>query len=230
MSDLPNAKNWRFDEIHAVDPERASRLENAGPPDELVAVLADALAESLNSKTVRFGVEQHSERSDDCRIVIQFWIGAHLFDWCFNARTGYRAHFRASPDCGLAFNHKIIGSFREKLSHFSEERFAPLLDDDFKIISKTNLNSDFTYMSLENNLSKITTCSKYLSNAGVKYWGTPYGAGKIVLGDGIYWPEFDNSDRYAWLDVKGAFLGPAGPYAGRNPMERAIELHKNGRI
>ncbi len=100
-SRLPDKSSWRFDEIACSEPDRVPSLNGAEPPMALLKALKDALDQSLNHSDVRMGREHAKEQSDDCRAVVQFGVGVQLFDWFFNARTGYRAHFRGHYACGL---------------------------------------------------------------------------------------------------------------------------------
>jgi hypothetical protein len=98
---LPNRESWRFDEITAMDPARAATLEGAGSPGALIAAVCVALEDGLTGTNVRLGFERAEGRNHNCRAVVQFAVGEGLFDWLFNARTGYRAHFRVAPARGL---------------------------------------------------------------------------------------------------------------------------------
>lgn len=109
---LPGKSSWQFDDIACKEPDRAALLEKAESPSALVEGLCGALDQPLDEDRVRFGREHVR---DDCRIVVQFHVGDKLFDWFFNARTGYRAHFRAHHNRGIEFNNEIIEELRLRL-------------------------------------------------------------------------------------------------------------------
>lgn len=113
---LPSPNEWQFIKIDASEHERAVALQAAGSPSKLVHHLTEELAAALSSLEVRFGREQDSKCPDNCRIVIQFRVPDDLFDWFLNARTGYRSHYRASAQRGMAFNDEIVGSLRALLA------------------------------------------------------------------------------------------------------------------
>jgi len=229
MSDLPNAKNWRFDEIHAVNPERASRLESAGSPDELIAALTEALEASLASKTARFGKEPYSKGHDEYRIVVQFWIGADLFDWCFNASTGYRAHFRASPECGLNFNQLIIEALRLRLESLISSVIGWRLSKNFEELEETDIPIGFISQSMDSYLSKIWPCTVLIDHKS-DFPPSYFGAEEVILPEHKNWRSFWRDGGGSWLDVKGAYVGRTGLHQdGKDPMVRASELHRDGK-
>src|ERR1700716_1759167 len=101
---IADPSTWRLDEIAESDSNRANELEGAGPSDALVESLKNAFDDALDRKDgARFGREHLDEKWEHVRAVVQFPVGAKLFDWFFNARTGYRAHFRAHYKLGLRF-------------------------------------------------------------------------------------------------------------------------------
>jgi hypothetical protein len=54
------------------------------------------------------------------------------------------------------------------------------------------------------------------------------GEPRIGLAGGDSWVAFYREDASAWLDVKGAFLGRAGPYQTKDPIARARKLQAKG--
>jgi hypothetical protein len=47
---------------------------------------------------------------------VQFQVHPELYDWFFNARTGYRAQFWISPEAGAAFNERLSRTLADTLS------------------------------------------------------------------------------------------------------------------
>src|SRR5215471_9835160 len=99
---------WSFHKIESAEPQRAATLKAAGSPNALIQALGSALVQGFDGDGVRFGRERNSSQPDDWRSVLQFRVGTSLFDWFFNAKTGYRAHFRKSPETGLEFKDAIV--------------------------------------------------------------------------------------------------------------------------
>ena len=100
--------SWSFKDIESVDPGRAAALKAAGSPNQLIVALCAALEDGFDGKDARFGFERAEGRREDRRALVQFAVGERLFDWMFNARTGYRAHFRVDAETGLAFNDRVV--------------------------------------------------------------------------------------------------------------------------
>jgi hypothetical protein len=105
---LPDRSTWRFDRISIEDPDRASALELLGTSEQLLDAVAAAFEHAVLNGRVRFGREHAEDARGGCRAVIQFHVRAALFDWFFNGRSGYRAHFWADPLDGIAFNDQMV--------------------------------------------------------------------------------------------------------------------------
>lgn len=229
-SNLPDKSNWRFDEIAYCERNRAAALEIAGPASSLAEVIRHSLIAATETKGVRFGWEQADAEKDDCRAVIQFGIDSESFDWFFNGRAGYRAHFRSHPECGLKFNCMLIEMVRADLDAcLSDIILCRLLNSQFEDIGAIPIERHLLVKSLVPDLSKIWFCTKRIKESG----GTeilPLGIGgpRIQLGDGSSWVAPYREKEFAWLDIKGAFLGFGGPYQPKNPRTRAELLRTTG--
>jgi hypothetical protein len=90
---------WRFDQVAALDKERAVRLKNAPTWPGLMEMIRSALRVSLIEGGVRFGFDESGRNAIDLRAVVQFPIGAELFDWFFNARNPRHSVSRGSGVC-----------------------------------------------------------------------------------------------------------------------------------
>lgn len=99
--------NWSFEHIRAVDATRAARLESCGPPIELLANLQAALDQQITKGECRIAVDSRRGEFIELRAIVQFQVSPDLYDWFFNARTGYRAQFWVSPEAGTAFNRRL---------------------------------------------------------------------------------------------------------------------------
>jgi hypothetical protein len=111
-SDFPDRLNWRFDAILAAEPHRGAVLDADFSPSSLLAGVCGALGNALKIKNVRFPRERAEGRPNDYRAVVQFGLGTPLFDWFFNGRMGYRAHFRTHYEWGPKFNGQLIDALR----------------------------------------------------------------------------------------------------------------------
>lgn len=227
---LPNKSSWRFDDIACPEPHRASTLEAAGPPSALLKAIVSALDEALDRGDVRFGHEHAASQPDDCRAVVQFGVGAQLFDWFFNARTGYRAHFRGHYECGLGFNRQIIEALRLHLdARLPDVVFGRELNSVFADCGEAQIPKGFLMDSLTPGLSKVWFCTKRIQPDGaIEELPTGVVGPKILLDQGELWAAPCREDDSAWLDIKGAFLGKAGPYQPKAPICRAKTLQARG--
>jgi hypothetical protein len=226
---LPEEAAWRFDEIACSDADRARTLASAGTPSALLTVIADALDEALSNSDARFGREHAEGHWEDCRAVVQFGVGAEIFDWFFNARTGYRAHFRADYVCGLKFNNKIIAVLRERLAALPTVVTGRELKSTFEDCGKSLIPRSFVLASLIPELSKVWFCTKRIQHdGGIDLLLTGVVGPRLLLEEGIRWAAPYRENDSAWLDVKGAFLGQAGPYQPKDPMGRAKKLQATG--
>src|SRR5262249_47711843 len=109
---FPSDATWRYEAVTPAAELRIIELERAAGPEELVASLRDAFLRADASGVTRYGWEPNDLRRLHCRAIVQFPVAPILFDWFFNARSGYRAQFRVHPQCGLDFNAAIIGALR----------------------------------------------------------------------------------------------------------------------
>lgn len=109
-------RDWSFRRISDVDRVRAARLESAGSSDDLVGSLAEALSGAADRGELRIAVDSIRNTFTERRAIVQFRVAPELYDWFFNARTGYRARFWIDPKVGLAFNIQIVETLAAVLS------------------------------------------------------------------------------------------------------------------
>lgn len=105
--------NWRSDQIVCSGLDRGSALQGAGLLDFDRGTRKRVRAEqALGIGEVRWRLGREHSRSqwDDCRAAFQFRVGAQIFDWFFNARTGYRAHFRVRYEFGETLRPRLDAS------------------------------------------------------------------------------------------------------------------------
>jgi hypothetical protein len=105
---FPAADEWGFSTIALDDPERAARLAAAGSPDLLISEVCKALDLALAASEARVGFDWKGTVISTWRTTFQLRVDERLYDWFFNSRTGYRAHFWHSCEAGLAFNAQMV--------------------------------------------------------------------------------------------------------------------------
>jgi hypothetical protein len=222
---LPDEQTWRF---RGIEPHRSVALERVGPPSALIDALVQALRATLVSDNANVGWEQKEHRPGDCRVVIQFPVEQVLLDWFSNGWSGYRAHYRADPRCGLQFNAEIITAMASLLaSHLGESVPGHLLDWHFNVVEARRIRRSDILRSLAPDLAKIWLSGQLIGSSNP----LPTGMGSRSLdieGLSQRWYDFYRDAGDAWLELKGAYIGAAGPYQWKNPKRRAICLHRTG--
>jgi hypothetical protein len=221
---LPSSAEWAFDEIFEKEPSRAQYLECAGSPDELLLELARTFDVAFDSPgELRLGWEPAGECSSAHRAVVQCHVSSALFDWFFNARTGYRAHFRCHVDHGTQFNSTAVIAVREVLlRHLPLSIHVPIIDAGLNVIGDTVVTRDEFSRSLDPNLAKLWFGAVPLGGGDNRLVGF---APHLSVG-GMPWgaPYMDD----AWLDMKGAFVDEKAIYQVKDPSLRAKGLHERG--
>jgi hypothetical protein len=224
---------WCFHKIESAEPERAAILKAAGSPNTLIQALRSALAQGFEGDGIRFGHEQNSSQPDDWRSVLQFRVGTCLFDWFFNARTGYRAHFKKSPETGLRFNEAIVKMIIDTInSRASQTLDVILLDINYQNIGASQILREQFLLSFALKLSKIWLCALLIEPGQIKQ--LPFGATgpkiRVSPPDDCWLAFYQELDAEAWLQVEGAFCGSTGLYQPMNPLCRAKTLHRRGAV
>lgn len=220
---LPNEINWSFADIALEDAECATSLEVAPAPERLLRALAERFDIALRAGDVRFGREHASRNPVDCRAVVQVHIGIELFNWLFNARSGYRAHFRDNHEEGIAFNNQIVDVVRWHPLITDSTLFSGRdLSDKFEDCGVAQIPGSFIRSSLVPNLSKIWFCGKRMEKSGGITEALPsFSRRRITLADDHSWATiYAESEDAAWIDIKGAFLGADGPYQPKCWIDR----------
>lgn len=226
---LPDRSNWAFGNIASADTERAQRLESAGSRDQLLLALSDALALACSNGMACILREHAEDQPQDCRAVIQFPVGSRLFDWFFNSRDGYRAHFWASPELGLEFNDRAVDRLRSTLN----TSLSPVCNGwdwlyGSQQAQQAAIPREILNRSLVPRLSKIWPRTQRLKHNG-EFENVPLGFdGTVILVGERRWRALCPDDQHAWLELKGAFLGKDGPYQWKDPVDRAKRLQSDG--
>lgn len=221
---------WSFAEIASVEPARAAALEMAPSTQALLTSIVAKFAEAVPAGTLRVGMQQAESAPEDLRVVLQFHIGEVLSDFFFNAKTGYRAQFREDWRGGLKFNGRLIDGIRNVIGSMQNpEVCARKLTPDFEDCGQLTVSWERVLVSLDRTLSKVWFCARLMNGAGqVIRLPTGVTGPRLRLDDHISWVALSRDESDSWLDVKGAFKGPAGLYQPKNPIARAKRLHATG--
>lgn len=221
---------WLFDEITRQEPNRASALETAGSTSELIKAVVDSLRHELALGSARFGNEHALNNPADIRAVVQFHVGANLFDWFANARTGYRAQFRHGWEIGLAFNRELVLALREVINEALPSVIAAReLRGEFEECGRVEVTKSVFAASLTPDLSKVWFCTKLIGlNGGTSNLPSGLVGPRLTLSAGATWPAPYRDGADSWLELKGAFLGSEGPYQPKTPEVRAKKLESTG--
>jgi hypothetical protein len=219
---------WGFDEIES---KRVAKLETAGSPEELIEALRVTLVQEFHGDGVRFGHERNSSKLNDWRSILQIRVGTCLFDWFFNARTGYRAHFKKSPETGLKFNDAIVQMTVSTINAKASQTLdITLIDVNYKIIGTSKIPCEQFLLSFVPTLSKIWLCALLIEPKQIKQ--LPLGATgpkiRVSFPDNYWLAFYQESDADAWLELKGAFCGTCGLYQPKDPICRAKTIHQKG--
>ncbi|WP_144411650.1 hypothetical protein [Azotobacter chroococcum] len=103
------------------------------------------------------------------------------------------------------------------------------------------LTSDFKYKELQPGtigkvaatlngaLSKVWVCEKLIAQSGtIQDLFVSRTGPKLLFAESDSWSSLYPEDGDGWLDVKGAFIGPTGPYQLKAPEARAAKLEERG--
>lgn len=221
---------WSFDEIAAVEPARAVLLESAPSPEQIAALTVRLFEAALAGGSLRIGWSESRGRPPDARLVMQFHVGETLYDWFFNARTGYRAQFRQGWERGHNYNRDLTGAIRVVLAANLPATITPRhIVGDFVDVGTSEISCEHALQSLDPDLSKLWCCGRLLLGDGRVREMIPSGSGpKLRIGGTTRWPAIVASEPDAWLELNGAFLGPDGPYQIKPAAVRGKSLQVKG--
>ena len=223
-------KLWELDQVERSDAERAAQLRTSPPWPQLIHQVRHALRVALASGDARFAFDQSSRDKQDLRAILQFPVGCVLFDRLFNGHEGYRAQFRAGRENGLAQNAKLISELCAELNRSAPSVLTGrLLSHDFKDKGPVVCNVDEFVASMDPHLSKIWVCEQLIGKeGGIQELLVSRSGPKLIFTGSEPWSSLFPEDSAGWLDVKGAFVSPAGKYQLKSPQERAAGLEKRG--
>src|SRR5438445_9097971 len=98
---------------------------------------------------------------------MQFPVGERLFDWFFNANTGYRAQFRRGSSFGSAQNAALITVLHRVFKSCNlHEVPARRLSSEFDDLGPMTANAHVVLMSLAPSLSKVWFCGRRIGRYG----------------------------------------------------------------
>ena len=238
----PGETDWGFQEIEKQDPERASKLANADSSDALIDALDNAFSAALSTKEVQVKFDGIGDDFGAPRVAFQFPVSVELYDWFYNARTGYRAQYWISPDKGRAFNAQLISRFRSTVGRAWPGEYVTgqkelhsgacqrIADDELTV------NKSIALMSLDLDLSKIWMCENILAHRDEQipwifyYRGPQLSVTKWDVGDKSGLHAWYPEERNAWLEIKGGYVAPDGEVTQpkKSPKCRSLQLHRSG--
>lgn len=220
---IPEAKAWNLSDVN--DEARRARLSAEHTPSLLDAIVAQIASAGPD---LRLGWERADEPPFGQRAVIQFRVSEDLFDRFMNGRDGYRARCSVNPQVGAAYNACLIKRVVEWLAtHLPPLVQVEEIGKGFAMKGLVELPRDRIVSSLDANLSKAWMATMLIGETSEVALGLD--RGRIVVPDREPWSMFMRSDHTAQLDIKGAFLGPDGPYQPKPPEERYQTLWERGR-
>jgi len=221
---------WSFEEIEVNEPARADWLKSAPDSAQLALAVLAKFDESLAVNQVRIGMEQSGSNARDLRVTLQFHVGEELSDQFLNANSGYRAQYRRDWQRGLSYNQHLIVGVRSIIAQKGPAEFpGRLLTPKFDDLVGRLTTRDEVLASLVPELSKVWFCAKLITVTG-GILRLPSGAvgPHLRLDESTHWASISRDDADSWLDIKGAFVGAAGPYQPKSPIERAKKLQEKG--
>jgi hypothetical protein len=235
-----DANAWSFGEIKTVDPARAKRLEAAAGSQQLVSTLASALR-SVGPNDRRVGFDGIGNDLTEPRVTVQVRVPADLYDWFYNARSGYRAQFWLSPEDGLRFNEHVVAAMVNELRPFIPES---LIGRRLRLVQSDGHREEFDEGPME--LGRETVLAS-LSGVHSKIWicerliprelGPSRQLDLGVLGPRLIVPGWTEdglraplpASDSAWVDIKGGFVTKSGEVVQpKSPERRAKAIHETG--
>jgi hypothetical protein len=250
----PQLSDWGFEEIQTQNPARASRLSRAGTPEELAAAIVGAFRDAIAKGEVRLGIDGLSNDFTKPRAIAQFHVGNELYDWYFNARSGYRGRHWMGTEIGQEYNVDLLDELRRQASAgLTQEVKAHRIV--FEIVGASRVERDGGPMTVPRDLfiksllpseSKIWICERRIRVDGgdpedigfaaisgslnaklrVPRWSSAIHPTTREVGEGLRAP-FPN-DPDAWLDIKGGFLVGDLVKQHKSPRDRARMIHEYG--
>jgi hypothetical protein len=250
---VPSPSEWSFQEILGDCEERAVHLERADSAALLVERLVDTAKEAIRTHKVRIGIDSKKNQWLANRATIQFHVSAKLFDWFFNARTGYRAQFWLGAEIGEEFNTLLVRKLRDVIidqlpSRISARKilvFATEHSREEKDGGGCETDPNFIKESLHPRFSKIWLCERLIQLDGsdprnlsvlisatrmpklrIARWQDAINPVTGECGEGLRAPLPEESE--AWLDLKGGFVENGLISQVKTPERRARDLYDRG--
>lgn len=191
-------------------------------------------------------------KNEELRSIIQIRVVPELYDWFFNARTGYRAQFWINPEAGMRFNETLVEAAKAVLE-------AKLLETvvvrkiDVEVKDGTRVEKDAGAL----NMPRKTFLASLIPSASKIWIGErlydPEGGAIELIGtetlraaekstaklcvprwekagkpEGVFAPYPAAADC-SWFDLKGGFLAAEGAAMQSKPQEkRARDIHETG--
>jgi hypothetical protein len=189
--------------------------------------------------------------------IVQLRVPSELYDWFFNARTGYRAQYWTSVENGLKFNERLLSKLRSVLAKRLPEQLSVRqigvsrrgymrCEHD---LGETVLKRSELLRSLKPSISKIwigehligtqngplknilfptlSGAAQSSAKLSIPRWANAKNPKTGVVGEGLRAPLPDA--EYSWLDLKGGFLCHDGNLSQIKRQDvRAKQIHDYG--
>ncbi len=206
------AAEWRL--AATVDGDRRRRLlEEAPPPERLIADLADAALAEARAGALCLHRVQACERPGFFRLEAAFRVSAALFDWLFNGRTGYRAAYWLSTQHGMLFNAAAVCALEPAIRLAWENGLLAELE--WERFRASALGQDSKLWVTNDSLHFRSECRGMLLPAR---WAETDGVGTCLP-----------MPVHPGVDIKGTFLDAKGErWLSELKADRHERLHQRG--
>ncbi len=216
--------NWN------INPVRDDSLGLADVAGEIASLVSSVCSEYKKCALFEPIWEVFTNDESIGRAVVQFTVGAELFDLFFNHPLGYRGFFRRGPWMGTAVNSLIICEIKLALAtKISDQVQAHVLKCGPTVHGEVRLERSTFLRSLDPSLSKVWYSTAAVTSTG-ELCRLPSGvsAERIDVGLQETWMKIAQESSECVIEVKGAFVGKSGLFQVKDPEIRARTLSERG--
>jgi hypothetical protein len=222
---------WDYSQFSLIERERANELMHAPSSEELSNLVTSKFELALSSGNLRIGWEQSTQDCAHRRAVLQFHVGAKLYNQFFNSVLGYRGQYKISVADGLKFNSHLVLSIRSLVNESMQPvvRTFEVLPEFSSVSGLIEVTKETLCSSLNPYLSKLWRTDLLIEKSAELTGFSPGITGpKIRLDREIEWSSLLRNEDQAWIEIKGGFLSNNLLYQIKPPGERAEKLHTEG--
>jgi hypothetical protein len=224
-------QKWDFSKIAQIDTALAQELQSCPDSQEIASAVISKFQQAFESNQLQIGWERSSLDCSHHRVVVQFQVGATIYNQFFNGLSGYRGQFYFSETNGLRFNAVLISKIRNYLLRHMTSVVVPFeIGAKFiSVIGKVVVSKEQIFSSLNPTMAKAWRADCLITNSAKLEPVELVGIGpKIGLPGNQEWDSLIRSEDDSWLEIKGAFLSNSLLYQIKTPWERAATLHARG--